>query len=205
MELHVLLSMAVALGIAAATPGPGVLAIVSRAIGYGFRDASVMTAGIVLGDTLYFLAALTGWSAVAQMFGDVFSIIRVVAAIALIFMGCHMVKGSFSPKISIPTTHATSTQRVFIAGFLLTLGNPKTMLFYLAFLPTFINLSNVDAWGALSLVGVIFTIVSGVMLTYAAIGARAAKGLKNPSVVRWLQRSAGATLIGTGAIVATRS
>ncbi|WP_337995673.1 LysE family translocator [Oleispirillum naphthae] len=204
METHTLLAMAVALSIAAATPGPAVFAIVSRAMARGFRDAAAMALGIVLGDTAYFLAALTGWSAVAHAFGDVFSAIRIVAAAALVVMGGRMIHASFSAREETAQPPAPS-RRMFAAGFLLTLGNPKTILFYLAFLPTFIDLTTVNVWGAAGLVGVIFTVVGGVMLTYAALAARAGHGLRNPALSRWMHRGAGATLIGAGAAVAMRS
>lgn len=204
MELHTLLAMAVALSIAAATPGPAVFAIVSRAVARGFRDASAMALGIVLGDTVYFLAALTGWSAVAHAFGDFFSVIRIIAAAALVFMGGRMIHASFCAREEAPPPPAPS-RRMFAAGFLLTLGNPKTILFYLAFLPTFIDLTTVNVWGAAGLVGVIFAVVGGVMLAYAALAARAASGLRNPAISRWMHRGAGATLIGAGAAVAMRS
>ena len=205
MEIHTLLAMAVALSIAAATPGPAVFAIVSRAVARGFRDAAAMALGIVLGDTFYFLAALTGWSAVAHAFGDFFSIIRIVAAAALIVMGGRMIRASFSAKGETAAPPPAPSRRMFAAGFLLTLGNPKTILFYLAFLPTFIDLTTVNVWGAAGLVGVIFTVVGGVMLTYAALATRAGHGLRNPAVSRWMHRGAGATLIGAGAAVAMRS
>ncbi len=203
MGYETLATMAVALGIAAATPGPGVFAIVSRSVTHGFRDGAAMSAGLILGDLMYFTAALTGWTAVAGLFGEVFFVIRIVAAVVLVLMGARMLIGSFSraPSAHAPTAAA---RRAFVAGFLLTLGNPKTILFYLAFLPTFIDLSRVDAWGATDLVGVIVCVVGAVMLTYAAIASRAARCLARPSFTRWMQRGAGTTLIGAGAAVAVR-
>ncbi len=204
MSYETLAAMAVALAIAAATPGPGVLAIVSRSIARGFRDGAAMSAGLILGDLVFFTAALTGWTAVAGAFGEIFFVIRIVAATALILMGARMLVASFADapeerRAAPPTAH-----RAFVAGFLLTLGNPKTILFYLAFLPTFIDLSRVDAQGAVDLVGVIVVVVGGVMLAYAAIASRAARCLARPAFTRWMQRGAGTTLIGAGAAVAVR-
>jgi threonine/homoserine/homoserine lactone efflux protein len=203
MSHETLAAMAVALAIAAATPGPGVLAIVSRSVTRGFRDGAAMSAGLILGDLVFFTAALTGWTAVAGAFGEIFFVIRIVAATVLVAMGARMLIGSFAdapkPHAVPPTAH-----RAFVAGFLLTLGNPKTILFYLAFLPTFIDLSRVDAQGAVDLVGVIVVVVGGVMLAYAAIASRAARCLARPAFTRWMQRGAGTTLIGAGAAVAVR-
>jgi len=205
MHAQTLLAMAMALSIAAATPGPAVFAIVSRAVARGFRDSAAMAFGIVLGDMVYFFAALTGWSAVAHVLGDMFSVVRVVAAVALIFMGGRMIRASFAARQDNAPPSPSASRRVFAAGFLLTLGNPKTILFYLAFLPTFIDLTAVGPWDAVGLSAVIFTVVGSVMLAYAAVAARAAKSLRNPAVTRWMHRGAGAALIGAGAAVAIRS
>lgn len=205
MQIETMLAMAAALAIAAATPGPGVIAIVARAVARGFKDAAAMSAGLVLGDLVFFIAALTGWSAVAGMLGGVFEIVRIVAAVALVLMGGKMMLASFKTAEIPRDQPAPVAHRAFVAGFLLTLGNPKTILFYLAFLPTFIDLTRVDAWGAFDLVLVIVSVVGSVMLCYAAIASRAARCLARPAFARWMLRGAGTMLIGTGAAVAARS
>jgi threonine/homoserine/homoserine lactone efflux protein len=207
MTLESLVAMAAALAILAITPGPGVLAVISRAVGHGFADAAVMTLGIVLGDLVFFTAALTGWAAVAQAFGGVFEAVRLIAALALLAMGARMVRASFRRETA--AAHATQLgsvkRRAFASGFLLTLGNPKAILFYLAFLPTFVDLARMDAVDALAVVAVIVAVVGSVLLGYAALAARAARCLSRPAFARWMLRGAGALLIGTGAAVAVRS
>lgn len=206
MTLESLLAMAAALAILAITPGPGVLAVISRAVGHGFADAAVMTVGIVLGDLVFFAAALTGWAAVAQAFGGVFGAVRLIAALALLLMGARMVRASFRPGTSGPAPAAGATKRrAFAGGLLLTLGNPKAILFYLAFLPTFIDLARIGPADALAVGAVIIGVVGGVLLAYAALAARAARCLSRPAFARWMLRGAGALLIGTGAAVAARS
>lgn len=203
MTLENLVAMAAALAILAVTPGPGVFAVVSRAVGYGFADAAVMTVGIVLGDLVYFTAALTGWAAVAQGFGDVFGIVRLIAAAALVVMGGRMIRASFKPAPP-PANGAGVKRRAFATGLLLTLGNPKAILFYLAFLPTFVDLTRMDALGALEVGATIVAVVGGVLLGYAALAARAATCLSRPAFARWMLRGAGSLLIGTAAAVAAR-
>ncbi|SBV95916.1 LysE type translocator family protein [uncultured Alphaproteobacteria bacterium] len=206
MPFETLAAMAAALAILAVTPGPGVLAVISRAIGHGFADAAAMVVGIVLGDLVFFTAALTGWAAVAHAFGDVFEIVRLVAAVALVAMGGRMIRASFRGAAHPPPPARTAVKRrAFAAGLLLTLGNPKAILFYLAFLPTFIDLGRVDAVGALEIGAVIVTVIGGVLLGYAALAAKAATCLSRPAFARWMLRGAGSLLIGTGAAVAARS
>ncbi len=200
-----LLAMAVALAILAVTPGPAVIAVISRAVGHGFADAAVMTLGIVLGDLVYFTAALSGWAAVAQAFGGVFEAIRLAAALVLLVMGARMVRASFH-RGETPAPPRNATKRhAFTGGLLLTLGNPKAILFYLAFLPTFVDLSRLSAADAAAVVGVIVGVVGCVLLAYAALAARAARCLARPAFARWMLRGAGTILIGTGAAVAARS
>lgn len=206
MALETLAAMAAALAILAVTPGPGVLAVVSRAVGHGFADTAVMILGIVLGDLVYFAAALTGWAAVAQAFGGVFEAIRLIAAAALVAMGGRMLLASFrGAKTAPPPQQRRARHRAFVTGFLLTLGNPKAILFYLAFLPTFIDLTRIDAVGGIEVGATIVVVVGGVLLGYAALASRAATCLSRPAFARWMLRGAGSLLVGTGAAVAVRS
>ncbi len=204
MTLEALATMAVALAILAVTPGPAVFAVVSRAVGHGFADAAAMTVGVILGDLVYFAAALGGWAAVAQAFGDVFGIVRLIAAAALVAMGGRMIRASFRPASEAAPVRPGMKRRAFVTGLLLTLGNPKAILFYLAFLPTFVDLTRIDAVGALEVCATIVAVVGGVLLGYAALAARAAGCLSRPAFSRWMLRGAGSLLIGTGAAVATR-
>lgn len=206
MTPETLLAMAAALAVLALTPGPGVFAVISRAVGHGFADAAVMILGIVLGDLVYFAAALTGWAAVAQAFGGVFEAIRLAAALVLLLMGLRMVRASFRREDSADAPARVAVKRrAFTGGFLLTLGNPKAILFYLAFLPTFVDLTRMSAADGMVVGAVIVGVVGGVLLGYAALAARAARCLSRPAFARWMLRGAGTLLIGTGAAVAARS
>ena len=87
MTWETTLALTLAAAVFAASPGPGVLAAVSRALAAGFRPAAALSLGMVLGDFVYLFAALIGWAAIAPLFGDVFAVVRIASAGYLIWLG----------------------------------------------------------------------------------------------------------------------
>ena len=86
MTLTGFLTYALALGVAAAVPGPGVVALVARALSSGFGAAMAFSAGLILGDLTYLAAAIFGLSLIAEAFGAVFAVIRYGAALYLAYL-----------------------------------------------------------------------------------------------------------------------
>src|SRR3954463_10319736 len=87
MQAHNLLIFTIALSIAVATPGPGIFAVTSCAIGRGFREAVALTCGIVVGDLIFFLLAALGMAALAQAMGELFLFVKFAGAAYLIYLG----------------------------------------------------------------------------------------------------------------------
>ena len=139
MDLLTLFAFTVAYVVAVLVPGPGVAAIVARALGGGFWSAVPMILGILVGDLLYLVFALFGLAAIATLFGPLFIIIRFASAAYLLYIAWQF--WSAKPgKEQLGPRDREPWLRTFISGFALTLGNPKTIAFYLALLPTVIPL-----------------------------------------------------------------
>lgn len=93
-----------------------------------------MTMGIVLGDYVFILLALFGLTALSEIMGTTFFIIKYLSAIYLIWLGIKLLKAKAS-MIEIQNSVESSKSSNFIAGLLITLGNPKAILFYVGFFP----------------------------------------------------------------------
>jgi threonine/homoserine/homoserine lactone efflux protein len=124
-----------ALALAAAIPGPGVTALVARALGSGFRSALFMSVGLILGDLTYLTAVVLGLAIVAQTFGIVFLVVKWLGVAYLGWLAWTFWTGG----ITTENVEARKGKDGFfanaLAGLTLTLGNPKTMIFYLAITP----------------------------------------------------------------------
>src|SRR5690606_20915302 len=94
--------------------------------------------------------------------------------------------------------------RLFLAGVSLTLGNPKAMIFFLALLPTVIDLGNMSMGLYLQIALAIVLILSAVLSSYSIAAMRARRLFRSPRALRWLNRASGAVMSGAAVAVATR-
>ena len=132
-----------ALAIAAAIPGPGVTALVARALGSGFRSSLFMSLGLIIGDLTYLTAVVLGLAIVAQTFGTVFLVIKWLGVAYLAYLAwAFWTAGISAEKIEAKKSKGGLFSS-FLAGLTVTLGNPKTMLFYIALTPTLVDLHTI--------------------------------------------------------------
>ncbi|CAE6723382.1 MULTISPECIES: LysE family translocator [Paraburkholderia] len=203
MSLSALLVFALALIIAAGTPGPSIAALVARVLTNGFRDVLPFLAAMWLGEALWLTCAVAGLAVIARSFGMVFIVLKFVGVAYLLFLAWKMwrapadVQGSDLPS-------GQSPWRMFIAGLLVTLGNPKIMMFYLALLPTIIDLSRIGtvAWFELTLTMLI--VLMAVDFGWALLATRARKLLNTRRAVKFTNRASATVMAGVAAAIATR-
>ncbi|RKE39598.1 threonine/homoserine/homoserine lactone efflux protein [Paraburkholderia sp. BL23I1N1] len=203
MSLSALLVFALALIIAAGTPGPSIAALVARVLTNGFRDVLPFLAAMWLGEALWLSCAVAGLAVIARSFGMVFIALKFVGVAYLLFLAWKMwrapadVQGSDLPS-------GQSPWRMFVAGMLVTLGNPKIMMFYLALLPTIIDLSRIGtvAWFELTLTMLI--VLMAVDFGWALLATRARKLLTTRRAVRLTNRASATVMAGVAAAIATR-
>jgi threonine/homoserine/homoserine lactone efflux protein len=203
MTLATLLAYSGALFVAAAIPGPGMTAIVARALGSGFRPTFLMGLGLILGDLCYLTAVVLGLALVAQTFTTPFLIIKYLGALYLVYIAWKLWTAGLIAQ-NIEAKRSTSIGLSFLSGLLVTLGNPKTMLFYVALVPTLIPLEQIDASDYLVLVGATFIVLMAVLIPYIMLATQARMLLKKPDSLRTLNRSAASILAGTAAYIAIR-
>lgn len=204
MSFTALFAYAAALFIAAAIPGPGITAIVARALGSNFRETFFMGLGLVLGDMTYLTAVILGLAFVAQTFAEVFIVIKIAGALYLGYIACKLWTAGLLPQ-DVAAKKASNIGMSFLSGLLVTLGNPKTMLFYVALVPTLIDLNGIGLREYGILLATTFVVLLVVLVPYMLLASRARLMLKQPRALQALNKMAAGILAGTAAFIATRA
>ncbi len=199
MDLFTLTAFTIAYLIALIVPGPGVAAIVARALGGGFKSAMPMVFGILAGDLVYFLFAVFGLAAIATYFGPVFVIVRWAGAAYLLYIAWKF--WTAKPGSEQMKPKREDALKTFLAGFSLTMGNPKTIVFYLAILPTVVPLGEMNLVAFLELTAIVIVCLLIVGCAYAGLAAAARDMFRSEKALSRLNKTAGAMMAGAAGLV----
>ena len=189
---------------AAASPGPGVAAVVARVLAKGTSGTPSFVAGIIVGDLLWFGIGAAGLTVLAQTFALLFVAIKYAGAAYLLFMAWKLWTAPVMSMAPGQVEPDNRKGRLFAAGLALTLSNPKAMVFTLAVLPTVVSLDDLSLAGFVEIAGLIVLIVSVVFSAYTLAAARARRLFTSPRSVRRLNRGTGVVMAGAAVAVATR-
>jgi threonine/homoserine/homoserine lactone efflux protein len=203
MDLVGLLAFAGAYALAVASPGPGVAAVIARALGAGLRGSPAFIAGFVVGDLIWFTCAASGLALIANAYEPLFLIIKYAGAAYLLFLAWKLWTAPAASPDAAPSG-GDGDMRLFLGSLALTLGNPKVMVFFLAILPTVVDLRSLTPLGIAELAGLITVIISAVLSGYALLAARARRFITSPGAIRRVNRASGAALAAAAVAVATR-
>ena len=189
--------------LATATPGPGVTAVIARSLTHGMRGAPAFVAGFVAGDLIWFTAAAAGLSALAQTAHTVFLLVRYAGAVYLLYLAYRLWTAPAQP-VEIGNSQLSRTPlRLFLGSLTLTLGNPKVMIFFVALLPTVVQLRTLRLLDYVFIGGAIAVILPCVLGAYALAASHARKFFRNARSIRLLNRGAGTAMAGAAIAVAT--
>jgi threonine/homoserine/homoserine lactone efflux protein len=204
LDLSTILSLAIAMALFGASPGPGIFAVVGRALNVGFANAMLLTFGLILGDLVWLTLAVSGLSVVAEMMGEFFVALKVIGGLYLAWMGIKAWRAPADPAALGGTVVRPKAAGTLAGGLAVTLSNPKAILFYMAILPTVLDLDSITA-GGLVVAGAVVTVVLAMVCgVYAFLASRARQMLQSPRAMKRLNRASGALLVGVGAWVASR-
>ncbi len=185
-----------AMAILAALPSTSVLAVTARAASRGFRHGAATALGVVAGDVLFILLAIFGLAMLAETFGAGFRILQIAGGLYLLWLGTALARTPVSTP-QMPGAVPGTLYGSFMAGLLITIGDQKAVLFYLGFLPAFVNLYDVGAIDIATIIVIAVVAVGGVKLVYAALAHRAAR-LLGPRFSRGMNLLAAAIMFGVG-------
>ena len=187
------------------TPGPDTAYIIGRSIQFGWRGGAAAAIGISCGCFVHVAAATVGLSALLMASATGFALLKIAGAAYLLFVGVQMLLSRASPLTNIEVERGTTTLAgVFWQGALTNILNPKVALFFLAFLPQFVDLASPHKALAFLLLGAIF-IFNGTLwcLAIAAFAAGAATRIRqSEGAIAWINRALGALFIYLGVRVA---
>lgn len=186
----------------AVTPGPGVFYIVTRILVQGRRAGLVSVAGVCLGNLGNACAASIGLAAIFAVSAAVFTIVKYAGALYLVYLGVQMLRSS-PTELPVAPPQTSSLGRIFRDGFVVALFNPKTTLFFAAFLPQFLSPESPSVPASMAL-GSLFVLIAVVTdSAYAlAAGAVASTFTAARGTRRVRRLLGGGVLIGLGVFTA---
>ena len=198
IPLHSLLIYAGIYALAVAVPGPGVIAVAAQALADGFRSALPNIAGTAAGDLVLMTLSVFGLSLVAQAMGSLFFVFKIAGALYLMHLGYRY----WTAPVRSTEPASASASHGFLGQLALTVGNPKAIVFFIALLPTAIDVRHLNAVGYLQLVGMTFLVIPVILSCYAAAAARIRNFLMSERARRRVNKTAGAIMMGAGIGVA---
>jgi len=205
MDLVSLMAFAGILVVAAGTPGPNVGALVARVINRGHKGVFPFMFGLWLGDAIWLSLAVWGLAALANTFHTAFLILKYVGVAYLIYLSWKM---WIAPVDEAADENAIPRQgeagKLFLSALAITLGNPKIMVFYLAILPTVIDITHVSLVGWAELLLVMFAVLAAVDTAWVVLAAQARRFLRSPRMMRIANRTSAGMMAGAAVAIATR-
>ena len=204
MSATSLLIFAGALLVAAGTPGPSIAALVARVVAKGFRDVFPFLAAMWIGEAIWLSMAVFGLAFVAQTFHFAFVVVKWVGVAYLVWLAWKMWTAPVAVREG-DMPRAESPAKLFLAGMAVTLGNPKIMMFYLALLPTIIDLGSVTLLGWAELTLTMALVLIAIDLSWVLAAAQARRFLKSRRAMKIANRVSAATMAGAAAAIAARS
>ncbi|MYM37032.1 LysE family transporter [Duganella sp. FT94W] len=184
-------------------PGPDSLLIMTRSATQGWRAGSAATLGIGAGTMVHVLAAALGLSALLSTSATAFTLVKWIGAAYIVYMGIGMLRAKLrgdAPQVAAPPLQPLAWRKIFFQGFLTNVLNPKVALFFLAFVPQFIQTDSSNKPLAFIILGAIFNF-NGMLYCHglALFTAFASARLNiKPLVSLWLNRTMGGLFLALG-------
>ncbi len=194
MPVDLWLAFAAASAVMLLIPGPTSLLVVSYALGHGARSAAATAAGVVAGDFVAMTLSLIGVGALLATSAELFTLLKWVGAGYLVWLGIKLWRTEPAMEANLSINHG----RIFAHAFIVTTLNPKSIVFFVAFLPQFVDPSLPFLPQTIVLETTFLVLSATNALTYAFAASSARKAVRRPSVLRVINRLGGSLLIGAG-------
>ncbi len=186
-------------------PGPTILLVVSYALGQGWRTALPMAVGVALGDFTAMTLSMLGIGALLMASATIFTVLKWIGAAYLVYLGIKLFRagGALDAR---PRSDAASAVKMMGHAWLVTALNPKSITFFVAFLPQFLDRS-ADFFTQMLIFEATFLVLAFLnAFGYAMVASRARNVVRNPRAISLFNKTGGTLLVGAGiATVAMRS
>jgi threonine/homoserine/homoserine lactone efflux protein len=203
MDVLTLGGFAAALALSTASPGPTITTLVARVLARGRDGALPFCTGLILGDLMWLAAAVFGLALIAEAAQPVLAVLKWAGVGFLLWLAWK----AWSAPAVLPADQPApggDGARLAFTGVALTLGNPKTMLFYTAVTPALVDVGAVTLADVALLGLVVAVIYAAVLAVYVAVALRARHLLRSTRAVRRVNQAAGVAMAGAAVAVATR-
>ncbi len=202
MTLFVAASLFLATIVFALTPGPGTLAVISRGLAQGLWPAFILGVGLVIGDMIYLWTAMLSLGLIAEQAQGLFGYVRWIGGGYLIWLGIQAWR-SPPPALQDTVPMGRSGWKSLVAGCAISCTNPKVILFYLGFLPLFLELGSLSIgdmlWVSVIIISSLLLVIFGISL----MAHRLRPLLSRAGFGVWLNRISGGVMGSVGVAVAT--
>ncbi|MBM3583458.1 MAG: LysE family translocator [Alphaproteobacteria bacterium] len=201
MNPEIWLAFAGASAILLAMPGPTVTLVIGLTLASGRRAAWASVPGVALGDFVAMSASLAGAGAILAASATLFTVLKLAGAVYLVWLGVKLWRSSMA--ITPLTLRATPRPRgVFLQAFTVTALNPKSIVFFVAFVPQFMAADQPLLPQTTVLVATFVTLAAINAALWVAFAGALRTRMTRASVRRWLDRAGGTLLIGAGLVTA---
>jgi len=198
MSLDHWLAFAAASAIMLAIPGPTILLVISYALGHGRKAAGATVAGVALGDFTAMTASMLGLGALLATSAAIFTVLKWAGAAYLVWLGIKLWRAPVSLGAEGEAPAEGKPFRIFAHAYVVTALNPKSIVFFVAFLPQFLDVSQ-PVLPQMAIFEATFLALGSLnALFYALLASAARKTIRKPSVQKVVNRTGGTLLIGAG-------
>lgn len=205
MSIELWLAFVAASAILLAVPGPTVLLVISYALGHGKRAATATVAGVALGDFTAMTASMLGLGALLATSATLFTVLKWVGAAYLIYLGIKLWRAPVASKEAPGEVASVAKERplrIFLHTYIVTALNPKSIVFFVAFLPQFLNHAQPIAFQMVVFEVTFLVLATANAAAYGLMASMARETIRKPGVQRAVNRTGGSLMIGAGLLAA---
>jgi threonine/homoserine/homoserine lactone efflux protein len=181
-------------------PGPTILLVIGQSLGGGVRNALPLAAGVALGDLTAMSLSLAGMGALLAASATAFTVLKWAGAAYLVYLGVKL----WRAPVDVGAAPPLPARRAMRQAYVVTALNPKSIVFFVAFVPQFLDPARPFLPQAMILVATFVTLAAANAAAYALLAARLSSAVRRPGLRRAMNRTGGAMLVGAGVAVALR-
>lgn len=204
MDIHIWLAFVAASTALLLIPGPTVLMVLGYALSQGRRVALATVVGVAMGDAIAMTASLMGLGALVLASATLFTVLKWVGAVYLVWLGVRLIRSRPAAASPDPANLTqTSARSVFGHAATVTALNPKSIAFFIAFVPQFVVPGAPLLPQFAILIPTFVALAALNALGYALLADRLRARIGRPAVLTWLSRAGGGALVAMGVVTAT--
>ncbi|MCY1668537.1 LysE family translocator [Rhizobium sp. SL86] len=204
MPIENWLAFVAASAVMLAIPGPTILLVISYALSHGRKVAAATVAGVALGDFTAMTASMLGLGALLATSAAAFTVLKWIGAAYLIYLGIKLWRAPVGEAndVDAPAETNEPASRIFLHTYVVTALNPKSIVFFVAFLPQFFDLTHPLPLQMVILEATFLVLATLNAALYGLLASMARETVRKPKVRRIVNRTGGSLMIGAGLLAA---